>query len=237
MNKEYDACAAMYLEAHKLDPNTLGYLYSAARCEQKAGKFDRAIEHYSAVLARASSGDPLALKSAQHKAECEAAWRKVQADKAEAARKAEATRKAEAARKAEAQRKAAALAHKAGAPGVAAKQPDGWRKPTGWATIAVGVAAVGAGVYLLNAGSSELAELEAQLAKRDANDKIIGITYDDAEVRQGSANRKTGLGGALLGAGLLSGGIGAWLVWTSPGKRVSVKPYNRFRGVHVTMRF
>ena len=58
MNKEYEACAAMYLEAYRLDAKTLGYLYSAARCEHKGGRYNEAIEHYGKVISNAPAGDP-----------------------------------------------------------------------------------------------------------------------------------------------------------------------------------
>lgn len=231
----------MYLEADRLDGKTLGYLYSAARCEHKGGRHDQAIEHDGKVIANAPAGDPLVEKSTRHKATCQAAVtrQREEAARAEAAKRraaeaearkraaAEAKRKAE--QEAEARRQQAALR--------ARSEADAWRRPTGWATIAVGVAAVGAGVWMLSTGSDDLANLEAKLAKRDASEKIIGITYEDATQQQEAANRKTGVGAALVGAGLLSGGLGAWLVWTSRDQRVTVQPFNRYRGVRVTMRF
>lgn len=62
---DFGMCAELYQQAYHKDPSFLGYLFSAARCEQKAGDLDAAERDFRLFLARNPKGDKLSDKAQQ----------------------------------------------------------------------------------------------------------------------------------------------------------------------------
>lgn len=62
---DFGLCAELYQQAYHKDPSFLGYLFSAARCEQKAGDLDAAERDFRLFLARNPKGDKLSEKAQQ----------------------------------------------------------------------------------------------------------------------------------------------------------------------------
>lgn len=66
---QHTLCAEIFVQAYRLDPSYLGYLYSAARCYQKAKALDASEQGYRAFLARAPAEHPLRSRADAHLAE------------------------------------------------------------------------------------------------------------------------------------------------------------------------
>ncbi len=246
--QNYTHCAELYRKAFDIDPATLGYLYSAARCEQKAEQYEAAMRHYDTFLLRAPPDDALRSKAEGYRAECETALeaQRRKAQELEQKRKAEQLREAKRAEEARKQREAAQAA--AAGPQVKGKpvtsvvshSVPAWRRPVGWISVAVGVAAVGAGAFFVQDGRSTLDKLDSdlKLAKDSSADGIIrSLSRDVAESRERDGNRSVGIGGAMLGAGLVSGGLGVWMLFSGSSKRIAVQPRPDLRGLRVSLKF
>ena len=211
----YSVCAAMYREAFGMDRTQVGYLYSAALCEQKAEHFAAAERDYRTVLGLVTPEDPLAAKTRGHIDEVRSAM--IAKQRADAARrKEEAERKriaaeAERKRRAEAARKAAALKNKQAGTVVQPAKPA-WHKTAGWASIAGGVIAAGIGGFLVMDGLSDIESLQKDLDKKDDGGLINGVHRDEALTTQSSANSKQRLGGAVVVIGVGVAAVGAWLI-------------------------
>ena len=115
-----------------------------------------------------------------------------------------------------------------------------WRRPAGWISVAFGVAAVGAGAYFVQDGRSTLDKLDSdlKLAKESSSDGIIRtLSRGVAESREREGNRNVGIGGAMLGAGLVSGGLGVWMLFSGSSKRIAVQPRPDLTGLRVSLKF
>lgn len=247
--QNYVHCAELYRKAFDIDAATLGYLYSAARCEQKAEQFEAAMRHYDTFLTRAPADDALRAKAESFREECAAALeaqrRKEQEQKRadEEKRKEEEQRETRRAEEARKRREAAAAAPQVkGKPvtSVVSHPVPAWRKPVGWIGVAVGVAALGAGAYFVQDGRSTLDKLDSDLkqAKESSTDGIIRtFSRDAAESREREGNRSVSLGGAMLGAGLVSGGLGVWMLFSGSSKRIAVQPRPDLKGLRVSLKF
>lgn len=78
---QFAEAAKLYRQAYALDPTTFGYLYSSARCEQKAGNSDAARELYTKFLASGGEKTRFASKAKTYLLELRAANSKEMAAK------------------------------------------------------------------------------------------------------------------------------------------------------------
>ncbi len=246
----YAHCASMYHEAFGLDGEVPGYLFSAARCEQKAGAWAEAIEHYKRFDELADPGDPLSAKAVAYRQECadalarqQAAQRDQQAREQQAREKQAQERAAEARAAATQAQSAKARPNGAGtAPSVGLKaRPGGpWRERWGWIAAAAGAASIGIGAWQVGEGLSARADLDAQLkAAADASidGKVQTLSQQTAQERESRADVSVRVGAALAGVGAVSGGVALWLLLTPDGERVTLRPRRDLRGAVLTVRF
>ena len=99
--------------------------------------------------------------------------------------------------------------------GTQAHAPTGAAGPLplyGWATVGAGAASVlaGAGVYV--AAMADRTALDERLAVVPESGLIEGIAWDDARQQADRIGRYKTVGAALVGAGALAAGLGAWLL-------------------------
>ncbi len=219
--KNFKACAEFYHQAAALDPSQGGYLYSAARCEQKSQQYAAAAKNYRRFLKGADESSGLAAKARSHLAECQRALEKRRAH--QAALRLAAQRAAA--------RKAAAQAAKARGKGAGSgvgvnKGAAAPTNVTAWSTIGGGVVLAGVGGWLLVSAAGIISDLEPKL-RPGAGGTIDGISYDDATAEQSRANVRQGTGIALIAAGVVAGGVGAWMLLDSPKRRVTLVPTGR----------
>ncbi len=228
---QHKICAEMYVQCYRLDPSFLGYLYSAARCAQKAGNLDDAEKHYREFDLRAPTEHPLRKRTALHLKEIMvarskqvAAAEKAKAEQAKAAKAAAAKAAADAKRRAAAQGSGGqgnAGAGNSGAgnsgagQGVAKPAPA---KPMSGQTLA-GLSLSGGGVVLLGVAgwlaagaSSDASALNDDLSAKRGG-LITGVAHQDAVDRQASIHGKRNLALAAggLGAAALATGLWLWL--------------------------
>ncbi len=229
---DFKTCAELYHQAWLMDASERGYLYSAARCEQKAGLLTRASQDYARYLDGATANDALAQKARAHQIEVQAALRREAATKArvEALKRAdqqrEAARKASQARSQAAQKaKMTAMAKKGSAATTA--------RPMAWSGVGGGVAVAAVGGWLLWSASSSIATLEGQLANKQ-DGRIVGISHEKATAAQSSANVRAGAGIAMVGVGLAAMGFGTWLLLR---KQTSVSVAPMGAGASLLVRF
>lgn len=231
----FGLCATMYHEAWRMDPKQPGYLYSAARCEQKAGQLAKAERDYLAFMKTVSAGHQMYGRANQHLREVRAAQARQLAK-----------RRAAAVRQGKDKGKGAknkppvkATARKVPKPnggaagGVRRGADDG--ALLGWTVAGTGAALSGVGIWLLMDAASRIADLEQRLT-RDGDNPITAISHDDAVAEQDAANLRRGLGFALTGVGVAGVGLGAWLALRDPGPRqVLLLPMGR--GAALRVRF
>ena len=224
MNKategKFGVAAEMFHAAFRADPETPGYLYSAARAEHKAGKLALAEAHYVEFLRKAPADDPLVSKAKAYSAEL-------------------VTARVEAERKTRAAADKKAVAEKAVAPTPATLQPattdpapsagdkpaqaGGWQSTAGWASLGAGVLALGAGGYMVVAALGDASDLDQQL---DAGE----IDADAAKERRDDAVGQQTTGYLVASAGVALAALGGFWLMTAPdGAQVSfaVDPYRR----------
>ncbi len=239
----YKTCAAMYREAFTMDPAQVGYLYSAALCAQKAGNLEAAQRDYQKVLGLQKSDDPYAAKARKHIGEVRAAL--IAKQRADAARRRAEWQRKQAAAKAERKRKAAAAAAAARKRAADAKKGatarPSWYRPVGWGSVGVGIVAAGLGGWLLVDGMSAVETLQGQLDDTDAHGKIVGIHRDQALTDEAAARDQQKLGGGILAAGVVVAAVGTYLLQpAAPAKtprRATLAPAAGGRGLIYTLRF
>lgn len=218
---ELAIAAEMYVQAAKIDPAEFGYLYSAARCFQKAGKWAEAEKAYVDYLQSAPADHAGRSKAVSYLEEVrriktdEAARRKATEElEREKAKLAEERQKLEAQRQrekdAEAARKAAELKLRREQP-APAPAADSWREPVGLATGLAGAAAMLTGGVVWAIGLSNAADLSSALAQKDGNGKITGIGREDALERRSTAFTEQAVGGVLFGLGTIAAATGMYL--------------------------
>lgn len=212
---EFAVAADQYRAAYRIDPKVPAYVYSSARCFHRAGQWQKAVEDYERYLAFAPKGDPQLAKAQEYLTEARVELAKQQEkDKelaAEQARKAAAEQK----EREEAARQAAAAAAAQAMANARANQAEStsWQRPAGFVAVSAGVASLAAGAVFFVMSSSEVADLKAKLTATNNTGLITGITRDQALAEQSTANVHKAVGGALLGAGAVLGGLGAyWLL-------------------------
>jgi len=243
--KRFKVCAAMYREAFNTDRSQVGYLYSAALCDQKGGNFTAAERDYRKVLGLVTPEHPLAAKAQKHAAECQASLVAKQRSDA-ARRRAEWQRKQAAAKRARQARARAALAAQKRKNKAAqlrklemAKKPE-WQRPVGWGAIAAGMITAGVGGWLIIDGMADIESLQSKLDRTDDAGQINGIHRDDAVTAQDDANTKQLGGGAAIAVGVAIASVGAWMLAPDPvkkGTKTSLAPSANGRGLVMTVQF
>lgn len=240
--QRFSVCAAMYREAFGMDRKQIGYLYSAALCEQKAGNHTAAQRDYETVLSLSMPEDPLAVKARNHLQEVRAA--QIAAHRAEAEKRRQQRLANEVAAKAA--RDKAAAAQRTNKPAAIANTAlaadPAWHKPAGWASVALGIVAVGVGGWVLVDGMSDVDDLKTKLAKDPKSGKIEVIARADALAEQDAANSKQRMGAGVLAVGVAVAATGAWLLQpSSPPKngqqRSTLAPLIGARGLVWTTSF
>jgi tetratricopeptide (TPR) repeat protein len=173
----YERALLLFSEAYEREPDP-NLLFNIARCHEKLGQVDAALEKYDAFLA-SPNADPEGR------------------DKAEASR-AELVRARDRLRVDEKERASAAKGDadappRAGSSGMSSSL-------TPWLLLGAGVAALGSGVVVYSLGVSDHHEVENQAGYDDPS-RVAPMTQRDAEARVESGKEKKLVGGILLGGG------------------------------------
>lgn len=196
--------AELYHQAYTIDPSEPGYLFSAARAEDKANDLTAAERDYTAFLKAAPPKHEKYEAAQNYLLEvrsriAQVLHKQVQEMKA----KEEAAKTAAASEPPKPAATVAVPVQPAPPPGVAkpAPQPtDSWKRPVGYAAVGLGVLGIGLGAALISSGSSD------GKAAVDAGDVAAGR----------SANGTVMTGAVALGVGAAVAAVGGWLWWTAP---------------------
>ncbi len=204
---DFKLCAEFYHQAYRTDPTFLGYLFSAARCEQKAGDLDAAERDFRQFLARAPKEDELVAKASAYLDEILAERQKARpVDK-----------------QAPADKPAPVEPPAAVTPVQAPSQtPPSSGNGLGWAVLGGGAALAAVGAYLVADGLAARAALEDDLALPQGG-IITKLSPSEARDRESSYRTRLGLGGGLVGLGVAALGAGVWLLVRTPSD-VAVAP-------------
>lgn len=215
---EFTLCAALFHQAYAKDPGYLAYLFSAARCAQKAGELDSAERDFRTYLARCPKGDKLAEKAEQYLAEILEERKKAPPAAAAAPAaptpanpKAEATPAPEKAAGAPPSEVPAPVEQSADlpskTPAILRAEPSPSRGGL-WLALG-GVALMAGGAALWAQGQSQASDLDGELSGR-GDGLVLNQSYAEAMSRQEDANRAIGLGLGVAVVGALLTGAGGW---------------------------
>lgn len=184
-SKDYPLCAELYHQAYVLDPNNLGYLYSAARCEHKGELLERAEKHYRVFLQRSPEDTSLARRAKNHL--------KVVIELRKASPPA-----------------SVKTPPSQSQPSSPLPNATGGESGAllGW-SLASGALFVAAGGYLLNQGHQNEGALNDKLSNTSLG-YIVGITPEQARSDERGYRTQYTVGGLLVGAGLGAFVAGAW---------------------------
>jgi hypothetical protein len=210
--KRFDLAAEMFHEAFVMNPNAWAFLFSAARCEQLHGVLDDAKRDYTRYLSYSKGDHGLRARAQGFLMEVEAALMKRKAAKAQAVDD-QATAQAQADSAAEAKRK------ETGSKGAQAALTSNNTKA--YALLGVGGAALGVGAFLLVKAAGDQSDLDAKMATLGAGGKITGITLEQAQELQDSAELSRNLGVGALITGAVVAGVGGYLLATAPTARAA----------------
>jgi len=185
-SRDYTLCADLYHQAYALDPKFIGYLYSAARCEQKGGLLDRAEKHYRVVLQRSPEETSIARRAGEHLREIMEI------------------------------RKATPLPQMEERPVEVAQpvSPPEFPKPNlsarwGWSLLTVAAVASLGGGWVVEKGYENKGILEEKLSNLSQG-YIVGLTRDQALADEREYRSQYGVGGVLIGVGVTSLVLGGW---------------------------
>ncbi len=216
---DFPLCASLYHQAWRADPLFLGFLFSAARCEQKAGDLESAERDYKQFLNLSPDDEALNDKARAFLAEI-----------AEARKQLDAQKKAE-----EAQKKAE---EKPPEPPVVLVKPLP-PEPShvlAWTTTLSGGALVLAGGALLASGFSQRGDLEDQLARKDGKGLITDMTPEQAHDAESKYRWRLGLGATAAVLGVAAVGTGVWLFGRAQQVTLVPGPTAAGLGLHVAWR-
>lgn len=234
---EFALCAALFHQAYAKDPGYLAYLFSAARCAQKAGELDSAERDFRTYLARCPKGDKLAEKADQYLAEI-LEERKKAPPAAPTPAATPGPDKAGFPDKAGAPDRAAVPDKPAGAPhleppapveksaDLAPKTPAVVRADQSpsrgglWLALG-GVALMAGGAVLWAQGQSQASDLDSELGGR-GDGLVLNQSHAAAMSRQDDANRAIGLGLGVAVVGALLTGAGSWWWLKAPADRAGI---------------
>ena len=213
----YALCADLYVQAYRIDPSFLGYLYSAARCQQKAGKLDDSERNYRVYLKRAPPDDELVARARQHLNEIMAARKEALsgADKAgqpvfdTPEKRSLVTRRPSsdpAVEKTPMVPTAEAVEKKAVEPG---PPVAGWKGPMAWSGLIGGSLLALSGTGLLVVGQMKQSTLEDDLATSGGG-KIVTMSRQQALDREAENFSTMRSGAVLAGVGVIAAAAGYW---------------------------
>lgn len=227
---EFAMCAALFQQAYAKDPSYLAYLFSAARCAQKAGDLDAAERDFRTYLARCPKGDKLADKAQQYLGEILEERRKAPPAPAPSAPAPQSAAPNGPPGPPEAPVQAEP---KGGTP--VESRPNAEKLPDAtpqlpavhqvepvpgrgglWLALG-GVALLAGGAVLWSQGQGQASDLEAELGRR-GDGLVLGMSHAEAQSRQDDANRAIGLGIGLAATGALLAAAGGWWWLSSPGQ-------------------
>ncbi|MCO4760961.1 MAG: hypothetical protein KC502_05615 [Myxococcales bacterium] len=232
---DFKTCAMLFHQAWIMHPAERGYLYSAARCEQKAGQLDKAYINYGRYLESASAGDSLAAKAKKHRTEIEVA----RGDKTGAATTA--APQTATAPTSEPANKSPTTKPAAGVTGQSQPGPSriGPSQLVPWSAVGGGTALAAVGLWLALGAADDIRALEGRLAKTTGagdDEVIVGTTYEDAKADQDSANVRSAAGMAMMGVGAVAIGYGVWqLLQSESDQKVTLLP--TLSGARLMVRF
>lgn len=206
---EFTLCGNLYQQAYRTDPSFLGYLFSAARCEQKAGDLDAGERDFRLFLARSPSGDDLNEKAQQFLDEI-----------------LDVRRKAVAAKAAE-----PVVPPVVPVPTVNRVDPPG--HGLAWTSLIGGGVLVAAGGLLVANGLALRTDLETALVHKDGG-LIADSTPEAARASESTYRTRLALGAGLATAGVAAIGVGVWLYGRAP-KQVAVTAGPAPLGIGLTL--
>ena len=169
---EYERALVLFNEAYAREPDP-NLLFNIARCHEKLGQPQAAIEKYEAFLA-SPNGDPTGREKA-------------------AASRDELVQRRELAASKSGKPASRTLG---GETGESAPVPDGSVNLTPWLLLGAGVAAVASGVVVYSLGIRDHHELENQAGYGDPN-RVVPMTQKDAEARVDFGKQQEARGRAL----------------------------------------
>lgn len=228
---EFALCAALFHQAYAKDPGYLAYLFSAARCAQKAGDLDSAERDFRTYLARCPKGDKLAEKAEQYLAEVLEERKKAPLAAPTAPQETAGAANPKGEAKAAAEKPLGAPPPEVPAPveksfDLPSKTPAVLRAEPSpsraglWLALG-GVALMAGGAALWAQGQSQAIDLDGELSGR-GDGLVLNLSYADATSRQEDANRAIGLGLGVAVVGALLTGAGSWRWLKAPAESAGI---------------
>ncbi len=199
---EFALCGDLYQQAYRKDPTFLGYLFSAARCEQKGGDLDAAERDFRAFLARNPKGDKLSDRAEQFLGEVLDARRKTAEKPALDPTKPHG--EGDLGLKPEPQH-----------PDPKPPLPSGPSHAAAWWTLGGAAALTAGGALLLASGLQARSDLTAQMSNHTGT-LITGTTPTQARADESSYRGRLGVAAGVLTAAAATVGVGLWLLRDPP---------------------
>lgn len=216
-NKKYKDAAKLFHQAYGLNPLP-GFLFNAARAEQRAFQLDLAEAHYKQVLKLKELDEKTRGRAKFHLGEVSEIRKRLADERQKAAIEVERQRKASSARR---QREAVEKERANAAAAASAKQSSGsWRAPAGLATFGVGAVLAGVGGYLSYEAANRATDLQGRLDQRDGSGLIVALSHAEYSAEKAEIDSQSGTSVALIGGGAAAVGVGAWL-WLTRSKSPS----------------
>ncbi len=241
--RNYDMAIALYTQAYQLDPDTLGYLFSAGRACHKGGMLAAAEEHYAAFLKKSGKiKSPLVDKARQYLLDVQSQ------QKAELKRKlAAAEAKVEAIKDHEQETQKTADKETPKATSLAEEKGNAIAEATidapptsnvqAWSITASGTVAGAIAVMFYLDVLDQRRELQGLYDKVNSNGKIMGISYQEAVEKAEDIESANTTAAILGGIGVVATGVGTYMLLQSSPSSVAVHPGLDLSSVVVTMRF
>jgi hypothetical protein len=217
---EYKLCGDLFVQAYRLDPSYLGYLYSAARCSQKSGDLNGAEQGYRAFLARAPTEAPLRSRATGHLAEI-VKLRESQPSPTETGKAKSGKGEAGKGEADKGDPGSGGSSGNAGGKTTGTDAPNPLLPPPkpmptmtklGWGSLVSGGVLVGVGAAVLMAGAADRDALVADLEPDPQSTLIDNMTHDQAVERAAAVDRSSLVGFTLSGVGIIAAAAGAILL-------------------------
>jgi len=227
----YAMCADLYVQAYRLDPSYLGYLYSAARCWQKAKRIDDAERGYRAFLKRAPKEHPLHSRARSHLDEIIENRGKTPVNTGKD--------------KTDGAGNSAAGTTKPTKPGgttitkplVPPDKPMSGTAMAGWGAV-IGGGLIGVtGIVLTLLNESDRAQLKQDLTPKSGFALIHDESHASAQERADDVNGRGIVAFSLTGIGIVAAVTGAYLVWSDDDKRTQASIVPTGRGALLRVAF